>query len=167
MDKELFKKTEGRIYKYYTCKKKRHLLELEISNLERKLKEVEQDIRRANVSIDYYQNGNGITERVQSSPSGSSYAETEMCKEIGKLEIEHLNINKRILRLKAKIRELDNFIRHMDNGITNLIEEDKVFLELKYADKKSLLYISIKMNMSKTTAYRKREELVQKIAKEI
>ena len=55
----------------------------------------------------------------------------------------------------------------MDNGITNLIEEDKVFLELKYADKKSLLYISIKMNMSKTTAYRKREELVQKIAKEI
>ncbi|MDU2995384.1 MAG: transcriptional regulator, partial [Clostridium sp.] len=85
MDKDLFRKTEGKLYRYYQSKKKIRELNNEISNLEYHRERVEYDIRHANVTIDYYQNGTGLQERVQSSPSGSSYAETEMCKEIEKL----------------------------------------------------------------------------------
>lgn len=164
MDKELFRKTEGKLYRYYQSKKKIRELNNEISSLEYHKERVEYDIRHANVTIDYYQNGTGLQERVQSSPSGSSYAETEMCKEIEKLEREHLRINKKILKIKAKIRELEEFIRHMNENVEQLNGEDKRFIELKYGDRKNLLYISIKLNMSKTTAYRKREEIVESIA---
>lgn len=164
LDKELFKKTEGKLYRYYQSKKKIYVLKNEIDSLDSTKETIEYDIRHANVAIDYYQNGTGIQERVQSSPTGSSYAETEMCKEIEKLEKEHLKINRKILKIKSKIRELEEFIRYMDNNIEQLGEEDKRFLELKYGDKKNLLYISIKLNMSKTTAYRKREELIDNIS---
>ena len=164
MDKELFRKTEGKLYRYYQSKKKIRELNNEISNLEYHRERVEYDIRHANVTIDYYQNGTGLQERVQSSTSGFSYAEIEMCKEIEKLEREHLRINKKILKIKAKIRELEEFIRHMNENVEQLNEEDKRFIELKYGDKENLLYISIKLNMSKTTAYRKREEIVENIA---
>ena len=52
----------------------------------------------------------------------------------------------------------------MNENVEQLNEEDKRFIELKYGDKENLLYISIKLNMSKTTAYRKREEIVENIA---
>lgn len=164
MDKELFRKTEGKLYRYYQSKKKIHAINNEISNLEYRKERIEYDIKHSNVIIEYYQNGTGLQERVQSSPSGSSYAETEMCKEIEKLEEEHLKVVKQILKKKAKIRELEEFIQHMNENIGLLNEEDKRFIELKYGDRKNLLYISIKLNMSKTTAYRKREEIVENIA---
>ena len=164
MDKDLFRKTEGKLYRYYQSKKKIRELNNEISSLEYHKERVEYDIRHANVTIDYYQNGTGLQERVQSSPSGSSYAETEMCKEIEKLEREHLRINKKILKIKAKIRELEEFIRHMNEIVEQLNEEDKRFIELKYGDKKSMIYISMKLNMAQATTYRKREELIESIA---
>ena len=164
MDKELFRKTEGKLYRYYQSKKKIRELNNEISSLEYHKERVEYDIRQANVTIDYYQNGTGLQERVQSSTSGSSYAEIEMCKEIEKLEREHLRINKKILKIKAKIRELEEFIRHMNENVEQLNEEDKRFIELKYGDKKSMIYISMKLNMAQATTYRKREELIESIA---
>ena len=59
MDKELFRKTEGKLYRYYQSKKKIRELNNEISNLEYHRERVEYDIRHANVTIDYYQNGTG------------------------------------------------------------------------------------------------------------
>lgn len=164
MDKELFRKTEGKLYRYFQSKKKIYSLNNEIANMEHRKEIIEYDIKHINVTIDYYQNGTGIQERVQTSPTGSSYAEMEMCREIEKLEREHIIVTKKILKNKAKIRELESFIEHMNENIGQLQEEDKRFIELKYGDKKNLLYISIKLNMSKTTAYRKREELVENIA---
>lgn len=164
MDKDLFKKTEGKLYRYYQSKKKIYILKKEVDSLKNTKETIEYDIKHANVAIDYYQNGVAIQERVQSSPNGISYAETEMCKEIGKLEKEHLKVNKKILRIKSKIRELEEFIRYMDNNIEQLAEEDKRFLELKYGDKKSLIYISMELNIAQATAYRKREEIIQTIS---
>lgn len=164
MDKELFDKTESMLYRYFNSKKKIVAINNEISNLIYRRDKVEYDIKHANVAIDYYQNGIGIQERVQSSPSGSSYAENQMCKEIEKLEREHLQLNKIILRRKAKIREMEAFINHMDNNISQLNEEDKRFLELKYGDGKNPIQISMILNIAQATAYRKRDELVEIVA---
>lgn len=164
MDKELFRKTEGKLYRYFNSKKKIIAINNEITNLIYHKDRVEYDIRHANVSIDYYQNGMGIQERVQTSSSGCSYAETEMCKEIEKLKREHLGLNKSILKKRAKIRRTEEFINHMDNNINQLSEEDKRFLELKYGDGKNPIQISMILNIAQATAYRKREELVETIA---
>ena len=164
MDKELFRKTEGKLYRYYESKKKIYSIKEDIAGLEREIKTIEYDIRHSNVTIDYYQNGIGIQERVQSSSTGTSYAENEMCKQIERLEKEHVEKTKKLLKNKAKIRELERYIDYMDRNIRMLQEEDKRFLELKYGDKKNILQISMRLNIAQATAYRKREELVEVIA---
>ncbi|WP_291649905.1 transcriptional regulator [Clostridium sp.] len=164
MDKELFRKTEGKLYRYYESKKKIYRIKEDITWLERDIRTIEYDIRHSNVTIDYYQNGTGIQERVQSSSTGTGYAEAEMCKLIERLEKEHLEKTKKILKYKSKIRDMERYIEYMNRNIDLLSEEDKRFLELKYGDKKNILQISMKLNMAQATAYRKREELVEVIA---
>ena len=164
MNKELFRKTEGQLYRYYESKNKIYNIKEDITWLEREIRTIEYDIRHSNVTIDYYQNGTGIQERVQSSPTGTSYAESEMCKQIEILEREHLEKTKKILKYKSRIRDMERYIEYMNKNIGLLQEEDKRFLELKYGDKKNILQISIKLNMAQATAYRKREEIVEVIA---
>lgn len=164
MDKELFRKTEGKLYRYYESKKKIYSIKEDILRLEREVRTIEYDIRHSNVIIDYYQNGTGIQERVQSSATGTSYAENEMCKQIERLEKEHVDKTKKILKNRSKIREMERYIDYMDRNIRMLQEEDKRFIELKYGDKKNILQISMRLNMAQATAYRKREELVEAVA---
>ena len=164
MDKETFKKTEGKLYRYFQYKKKIYYLKQWVDKLKKRLEKIESDIRNANVTIDYYQNGAGITERVQTSPSGSSFAEEQMCKEITKLEKEHLIISKKILRNNHKIRELEEYVDNMETNLNTLCEEDRRFIELKYGDNKSILQISQSLNIAQATAYRKREDVVRIVA---
>ena len=163
MNKDLFKKTEGNLYRYFEYKKKIHYLKQWVEQLKGRLEKIEKDIRNANVTIDYYQNGAGISERVQTSPSGNSFAEEQMCKEITKLEKEHLIISKKILKNNHKIRDLEEYIDNMETNLNTLCEEDRRFIELKYGDKKSILTISQKLNIAQATAYRKREEIIYNI----
>lgn len=165
MDKELFKKTEGKLYRYYRAKKEIENLKLRIDGLEKHIKDIEHDIKATNVTIDYYQSGIALSERVQSSSSGESYAEKEIIREIEKLEREYLNRTRQLLKAKAKLRSLDEFIRHMDYNVGMLNEETKRFIELKYGDGANILTISRKLNIAQATAYRMREELVENICK--
>lgn len=164
MDKELFRKTEGKLYRYYESKKHLFGLNEKISRLEYHKDVIEYDIRHTNIRIDPYQNGAGINERVQTSSSGTSYAEQEIIREIERLERERVKIVKQILKTKAKKRELENYISNMDFNINMLNEESKRFLELKYSDKAKIIAIAQKMNMAVATVYRIREEIVENIA---
>ncbi|MBS5306458.1 transcriptional regulator [Clostridium sp.] len=164
MDKELFRKTEGKLYRYYKNKNEIYKIENKIRSLENIKRNIEDDIKNANVIIDYYKNGIGIQERVQTSASGSSYAEQELCRAITKLEDEHVKVAKKILKNKAKIRHIEEFIKYMDDNIGQLTEEDKRFIELKYGDGKNPTQISMILNMAQATAYRKREEVVKAVA---
>lgn len=164
MDKELFRKTEGKLYRYYESKKHLFGLNEKIARLENHKETIEYDIRHTNIRIDPYQSGPGINERVQTSSTGTSYAEQEIINEIEKLERERVKITKQILKTKAKKRELENYISNMDFNINMLNEESKRFLELKYSDKAKVIAISHKMNMAVATVYRIREEIVENIA---
>ena len=164
MDKELFRKTEAKLYRYYESKKHLFGLTEKIKRLEYQKETIEYDIKHTNIRIDPYQNGIGINERVQTSSTGTSYAEQEIIKEIEKLEKERVKIIKQILKTKAKKRELEDYISNMEFNINMLNEESKRFLELKYSDKAKVIAISQKMNMAVATVYRIREEIVENVA---
>lgn len=164
MDKELFRKTEGKLYRYYESKKHLFGLNEKIIRLENHKETIEYDIRHTNIRIDPFQNGTGINERVQTSSNGTSYAEKEMIREIERLERERVKVVKQILKTKAKKRELENYISNMDFNINMLNEESKRFLELKYSDKAKVIAIAQKMNMAVATVYRIREEIVENVA---
>lgn len=166
MDKELFKKTEGQLYRYYRYKKQINRMIRKTEILENQIQSVDNQIRNVHkyINIDPYQSGQGIQERVQSSIDGSSYMEKEMEGEVTKLEKEKCNRIKAKLKEEYKIRDRQWFIRIMDTNIEMLSEEDKRFIELKYGDEKEVPYIAMQLNMAQATAYRHREELVENIA---
>lgn len=164
MDKETFKKTEGKLYRYYENKKILLSLNEKIARLEKHKESIEEDIRYTDVKVEPYQPGSGIGERVQTSNNGTSYVEKEIIKEIDRLERERVKIIRCILKTKAKKRSLENNIGNMDFNINMLNEESKRFLELKYSDKEKAVAISLKMNMALATVYRIREEIIKDVA---
>lgn len=164
IDKNIFRKTEAELYRYFDYKKEIIKLQNKIKYQRDRLSKIELDIKNVNVTIDYYQNGVGTSERVQTSPSGSSFVEEQMCKEISKLEKEYLIINKKILKNNHRLRDVEGYINNMEINLSTLSEEDRRYIELKYGDKKSILAISQKLNIAQATAYRKREEIISNIA---
>ena len=165
LEKDLFKKTEGRLYRHYRNKKEIEKLKSRVVLLWKQKEQIEQDIRTTDVKIDYYQSGMALGERVQTSSTGTSYAEREIIKAIEKLERELIQKKKKILKLHARIREKEEQIADMDYNIQMLNEEHKRLIEWKYGENKSLDWIATEMYAgARTTAYRKREEIVENIA---
>lgn len=164
MDKTLFAETEKALKTYFKYKKKIYKLKGRERYLENRLLRIEEDIKNANVTIDYYQNGMGISERVQTSSKGTSFAEEQICREIGKLEQEHITITKKLFRTRADIRYLNDYVEDMDLNLNTLNEEDRRYIELKYGDGKNPIAIARSLNIAQATAYRKGEEVVEKVA---
>ena len=160
---EIFKKTEGRLYRFYEDQQKIKCLELECIDLEQQKEKIRKDIQETNVFIEEESKSITYEERVQTSSNCTSYAERALINEIDKLEKEWIYVRKKLLKKRVKIRELERKNINIKNNIEMLSEENKRFIELKYGDKKSFEEIGQVLNMGKTTAYRKREELINNI----
>lgn len=165
-EKELFRKTEGMLYRYYKSIGVINTLKIEIEQLKRHKEAIREDIKETNVSIVADLNmGVSYGEKVQTSATGMSYAEKEMLAQIEKLEKNLVYVTRKILKKKAKLREIETNNISIKNNIESLGEEEKRLLEWKYSEKKSLDWIAVEMFQgARATAYRKREELVNNIA---
>ncbi len=159
MNKEIFKKIEGKLYNYFRDKKLIYTLKDNIACIEKRIIEIEEDIKNVNVSVDLYRSTE-FAERVQTSLKAGSNFENQICDEIGKLEKEHIFLLSKLLKNKRKLREQQIYINSFDKKIECLTEEDRQFLELKYGDRESIISITRKLNIAKATVYRKRDELV-------
>ncbi len=170
MEKELFKKTEGQLYRYYRYKKQINKKYRKVETLDEQIKAIDNQIRNVHkyINIDPYQSGSGISERVQTSISGSSYMEKEMENEVTKLEKRKVEKIKQKIKTESKIMEMKSFIRMMDTNIENLREEDKRIIEFFYEDskndKKNVSYLTIQLNLSAPTVYRRQKVLVENVA---
>ncbi|GAA0115715.1 hypothetical protein [Clostridium senegalense] len=160
---KIFQKTEGRLYRFYEDQQKIKCLDLECVDLEQQKEKIRKDIQETNVFIEEESKSITYEERVQTSSNCTSYAERALINEIDKLEKEWIYVRKKLLKKRVKIRELERKNINMKNNIEMLSEENKRFIELKYGDKKSFEEIGQILNMGKTTAYRKREELINNI----
>lgn len=165
MDKEIFRRTEGRLYRYFEDKQKIKCLELECIDLNQQKERIRKDIQETNVFIEEESKSITYEERVQTSSSNSSYAEKALINEISSLEKEWIYIRKKLLKKRTKIREIERRVSHIKNNLAMLSEENKRFIELKYGDKKSIEEIAEIMNLARATAYRKREDLIENICR--
>lgn len=168
IDKEAFRKIEGRLYRYYKQLKLIEKLKSKVILLWRQKEQIEKekvelkhlDIDTGlNMGIDYSR------ERIQSSSSGIGEAERETIKYIDNLDKQLKHVIRNVLKINARIRELELQIQDMQFNLSMLNEESKRFIEWKYGEEKSIEWISEEMYQgARSTAYRKREELVEGIA---
>ncbi|WP_097025687.1 hypothetical protein [Clostridium peptidivorans] len=166
IDKEIFKKIEGRLYRYYKDMSEIDKLEYRCMVLEKAKEQLREDIRNTNISIETELNmGISYEERVQSSSSGSSYAEQETIRQVEKLEQEWKNTRRQILKAHARIREIKNKNADMNYIIKLLGSKYKLIAEMKYKDELSLDQIGNRLHMDKSTVSRNRERIVMDVSK--
>lgn len=169
VDKNIFKKIEARLYRYYNqlkliekLKNKVVLLWKQKEQIEKEkvnLKYLKIDIG-LNMGIDYSR------EKVKSSSSGIGEAEREIIKYINDLDKQLKYIIRKIVKTNSKIRELELQVQDMEFNLSMLAEENKLFVEWKYGENKSISWIANEMyGGARSTAYRKREEIIEDICK--
>lgn len=166
---EQFRKTEGRLYRYYYQLRQIDKLKHKVCVLWKQKEQIEKDIKETNVNIEPDLNM-GIdysSERVQTSPTGASIAEKEVVKEIEKLSREWQRTKNKILKLNSTIREYEKQAADMEYVIGLLREDTKQFVELKYGSTRKLTNIKIGeiLHIAEPTVRRRREDIVNDIAK--
>lgn len=166
IDKDTFRKTEGRLYRHYQQLKLIDKLKHKVVILYKQLEAIENDLRTTNIKIDPVESRSFdySKERVTSSNTGTSYAESEIVRSIEKLEREYIYKKRKMLKLHTRIRQMEEEIEDMRYNLSLLNEENKQFIEWKYGEKKSIEFIAQQLSIAPATAYRKREELVEEIA---
>lgn len=164
IDKETFRKIEGRLYRYYENLREIEKLEFRCSMLEEQKERLRKDLRETNIEIEEESRSITFGERVQSSFDGTSYAEREVIRQIERLEREWKDTRRLILKNHAKINEMKRQNTDLEFALRLLSDTCKRFVKLKYKDEKSLEQIGRELHMSKSTAHGWREDIAKAIA---
>lgn len=169
MDKELFKKTEGILYRYYESVQVIARMKSKISFIDKKLEEIKSEMKNlnnfeadvyCNMGIDY------AKDPVQTSASGSNEVERAMIKYINNLEKVYKSYLDEKLFLIEEVRKIELNNHDIEFNINSLNDEVRKFVELKYRDKESMKWITVELFAGiKSTAFRKREEVIFNIAR--
>ncbi|SHF16685.1 sigma factor-like helix-turn-helix DNA-binding protein [Caloramator proteoclasticus] len=163
---DIFRKTEGMLYRYYNYKKKLGRMKHKIEILEQKRQKLSEDLRNTNIVLKSdLQSITYDKPYIQSNNDNSSQAERELERVITRLEEELKKTIKEKLKLRAKVINIEAEIADIEYAINQMNEEAKKIIEMKYGDGCSLYVIADKLNMGKSTVSRKREEIIEDFAK--
>lgn len=164
MDKDIFRKTEGKLYRHYRALKSIETLKDEIEELELQRERITKDIRGTNIALDTDLTSIRYGEKVQSSIIDKSEIEKNLIIQIQRLEKEILITTAKINRKKFRMLDLERETIHMRNKIKRLGEKDQQFLFFKYGAKESMDWIAIELfGGARTTAFRKRDKILKEI----
>lgn len=165
MDKELFRKTETKLYNYFNSKRTIAALKYRIEVLENQINEIDRDLKNCNVSIEIESSSPSFEERVQTSGNGTSYAEKEV------IRITDLKLKRKLekeIEIEKTKKEIDNI--ELDNSILEYniqfikLEYYKL-LELKYKKKEGEMQIAIKLNMCQSQINKIKQKLIADISR--
>jgi transcriptional/translational regulatory protein YebC/TACO1 len=139
LDKETFKKTEGKLYGYFRDLKEMELLEIDCKDLQDQEESIQWDIKHS-----------------------------EDTKEVRQLKDELKCVDKKLRKNMARIRQLKRNIAPLKKVLTvpPLSEEIMKFIVYKYKLNKSVGWIANEMYGGvRSTAYRWREDILEDIVK--
>lgn len=165
MDKDLFKKTEGKLYRYYESTKRIESFKAKIKLLKDNSDLIIEKIKNMDISIPEESKSPSFDERVQTSSDGLSYAERTMYQIIDRLEKELADNNNMIEKLEELIRKINQDNKIIDENIKWLGKEQLKFLELKYKVKLNNWKIANELNVSEVTCTRIRNKLIEDVAR--
>ncbi|BAH07956.1 hypothetical protein CKR_2905 [Clostridium kluyveri NBRC 12016] len=142
LDKETFKRTEGKLYGYFRDLKEMEALELECKDLQDQEESIQWDIKHS--------------------------SEKEDAKEIKELKSELKYVNRKFRKNMSRIRQLKRNTALLKKVLTvpPLSEEIMQFITYKYKLNKGVGWIANEMYGGvRSTAYRWREDILEDIVK--
>ena len=165
MDKEMFKKIEWKLYRYFEKDKKIKSIKDKIDLLEKHIKLINEKIKNMDISIPIESRSINFDEKVQTSSDGTSYAERAMINIIDRLEKEIINNKNDITKLEELIRRTKEDSKMLDGYMYYLNDYHKDFLKYKYGEKLKNWQIASKLGISEVTCTRIKRELINDISR--
>ena len=155
-----YQKVEGMLYGHYKRKKRlQSLLSREI-RIQNRIDRLTKDIKECNIDLEDTMRAIDYSRDNIQSGEVTSNIERELERAVDNIlrQIEY-NIKDKY-KTKSKISRIEKQIEDVEVLLEDLLEEEKQILELRYADKLSDKAIGTMLNMSRTTAQRRRTEII-------
>lgn len=160
MNKAKFNETQKKLYNYFERESKIASLRYKIEIIKNQISRIEKE------KMDYngYRSPNW-DEKVQTSSSGSSYAESEMIRHEEGKKLRIGNCIKEIEEIKETILQIERDNAVIDYNLRYLNAEIMDLLRMKYRDRKSETAIGLALNLDQSAVNKRKEKIIQDIAR--
>ncbi|WP_368488341.1 hypothetical protein [Clostridium sp. BJN0013] len=163
MDEIKFIEMEEKLRNYFNKDKKISVLNKKLEVLRNQIDVIEYKLK--NVAVDLPGESRSMTyeERVQTSPTGESYAERTLMRITDKLIKEQLWKKEQVADIEETLRNMEADNAVIEANIKDLRIEDQEFLKEKYKYKKTDWQVGMKFNMSQGTVTKRWHRLIKNI----
>lgn len=165
MEDNKFKQVEKTLYRYYEDQKELEIISKVIDNLNIQYEELEEMLRSNKIKVVADIGSPGFEERVQISSDGTSKVESEMIKVAEEMLKEQQFIMRDIFKQEAKKRALIRNSLKIKLNLENMPDDYKLFLELKYKEKKDITVIIDTLNISRAAGFNLRSKIIDEISR--
>ncbi|WP_160693366.1 hypothetical protein [Clostridium sp. C2-6-12] len=164
MDKELFKKTESQIIRYFSKDKIIKSLKDKLSLLDKQICSIDEELRKCNISIEPESKSPSFEERVQTSSDGISYAEREIMR-VTEYKIKRMT-EKQLEREKTleQIDKIEIDYYFIKDAIDPIQGQARRLLELLYKKGFGEQQIGNVLHLTQPQINKKKWRLIKKIA---
>ena len=167
IEREIFRKSEGILYRHFRKKRSLERLNRTLTFLERKTEQVKKDIHECNIEIDDNLRTINYNKLNIKTSDRKSVVEDALIESIERLQNELSFTYKKKVKIKIKARGLERKVSEMDNILKNLSEEELKIAELKYNDCFSNVKIAKLLHCSEFTIRRNRNKIIEYISNEL
>lgn len=164
MDKIQMANMESKLRDYFNRDKRMRVLNMKLNILKKQIDEIEYKLR--NVKVDLPEESRSMTyeERVQTSPTGESYAERTLLRITDKLIQEQYWKKEQVEAIEERLRNMEVSNSVIKENIKDLRIEDQEFLKEKYKFGKADWQVGMKFNMTQGAVTKRRHRLIKNIA---
>jgi hypothetical protein len=164
-DKKDLSEIENKLKNYFLKDQKIKSYKLKIEVIKKQKAELDLQIKNNDIVIPIESSSPSFEERVQTTPTGMSYAERTMLNIIDKKIMESSNYQEDIYALESKIRRIEIDCAEIGENIKTLDEDSLKLLSMRYKDNKKDWQIGQDLRMDQSTVTRKRMRILLDIFK--
>lgn len=159
MAKKEIKEIEDKLYNYYAKDRKIASLKYKIDIIEKQI----ENIKKEKIDCSKWYSGIDWNDRVQTSPSNSSYAEREIIRQEERKEQRISDCLQEIEDIKVTIYRIEKDNSIIDYNIKFLSEENQKILTYKYKNKFNEFKIADELHMDQSTLNKKKHKILDDI----
>lgn len=162
--KVLYKETEDKLFKYFNRDRISTGLNSQLKTIDTQIERIEKELKEGSyINIGEQLSSPSFDERVQTSSTGISYAESQVMqltdmklRKKGKLEIDRQNII-------DQLDELECIKSEMEWKVEQISDNYKKMLNLIYKENMNEVQISFKLHLSQSQVNKRKNQILEKI----
>lgn len=160
MNKSHYERIENTLYLHYERIREKKRISKRLLYLDDRRVKLQKDIENMNISFNCIGGIDYLVERVNSTFNTNSSMEKDLDRGMTKLENQYKATLLNIINLKRRLRAIEDSISNVDILLSELNEDERELVLLKYGHMESYRRIGDLVNCSHTTASREIDRII-------